>query len=81
MVVAPGDIPVSRADVVAWLSEWENMTKADRPTVRDFLNGKIDELGLEDYMVTRAYGDNLKQEHITDVILADLESYGVDPSS
>jgi len=80
MVVAPADIPIDRADVMEWLSEWQKMK--DRPPVKQFIRDKVDSLALPDTMVTKAVdGERVTDVHIADLIINDLESYGVDPSS
>jgi hypothetical protein len=81
VVVAPGDIPITRLDIEGWIKSWKKIKKSKRPPIKDYLASKIEKLNLDNSMVTRANGDALEEQHILDVILDDLESYGVSPSS
>lgn len=79
----PADIPISRAQVQKWIKSWKRTSKVTRKPIEDYIRTQVDKLELDDPMVEKAgrNGETLEVSHIADLIIDDLESYGVQPSS
>ena len=71
MGLSPRDFPLTREMVRVWLDEW-NAIPEYQPPIKNFLAGKINEMGLSDHMVDTEAHEG--QEDQTNIL--DLPSYG-----
>ena len=71
MAVAPRDIPITRAQVQSWVTEWSGMTPK-LGTLEEFITAKVSTLALVDSQVSRPDGD---EAAVVDLIIDDLPSY------
>lgn len=71
----PRDVPVTRADVQAWLDQYQGQKKPTKK-MRDHLITKLQALGLDTVDVdTHDHQDLKDTTPLVDMILMDLDSY------
>jgi hypothetical protein len=76
MAMSARDIPVTRQQVFDWLEEYEGQVRSTQK-MRDYLQGKLDELNVGDVMVDTTSHDGLPDEvPLVEMILMDIGSYG-----
>lgn len=79
MAINPRDTPVSREEVLEWLQEYNGRIR-DTKRLREYLEAKLVAKGLgEGDTVNTSEMENLGDEtSIVDMIILDLDSYGLD---
>lgn len=75
MALNPREIPITRDQVYEWLTEYDSDPES-RGELREFLDAKVDELGLTDTDINTTEHDSLGDStSVVDMILLDLDSY------
>ena len=78
MAIIPAQAGITRDQVMTWIAEWR---ESGGGSLDDYIRACVNNLG-GDLMIRKAVqGDNLADIHAADLIIDDLESYGVLSSS
>ena len=80
MALAPRDTPISREQVYLWLKNWPAVSEANPDLeLKTYIEGQVEGLKLPDPHVDTSQQDDWDDyAHISELILADLPSYGFD---
>jgi hypothetical protein len=75
MAMSARDIPVTREMLYEWIQDYDGQVRSTQK-MRDFLQAKLEELGLGEVVVDTSNHDDLVDETpLVDMILLDVDSY------
>lgn len=79
MAIAPAEAGITRDQVQEWINDWKQKGEG---SLDDYIRACVTNLGGDLIIRKAVQGDNLADIHAADLIIDDLESYGVlSPSS